>query len=60
MVVKGATFIFGVGLFGDPLLTPALTWIDRTFPNWADLLQLNKYVFDLHLIRFLRIALTSM
>ena len=40
--VKGATFGFGVGFFGDPLIWRGLDWLNTKFPNWQKLLELRN------------------
>ncbi|KAK6442397.1 profilin, required for normal timing of actin polymerization in response to thermal stress [Oleoguttula sp. CCFEE 5521] len=42
MVVKGITFGVGFGFFGDPVLQPAIKWLNTTFPNWQKLLELRN------------------
>ncbi|KAK4186270.1 hypothetical protein QBC35DRAFT_533470 [Podospora australis] len=42
--VKGLTFGVGLGFFGDPLITPALDWLNRTIPDWKKLLELRNTV----------------
>ncbi|EKD20123.1 hypothetical protein MBM_02075 [Drepanopeziza brunnea f. sp. 'multigermtubi' MB_m1] len=39
MVYKAAGLAVGFGIFGDPVLTPALQWLNRTYPNWLELVQ---------------------
>ncbi|KAK0124803.1 hypothetical protein ONS96_008684 [Cadophora gregata f. sp. sojae] len=39
MVYKGTGFAIGLGIFGDPLLTPALKWLNHNVPNWVELLE---------------------
>jgi len=46
MVYKGATFGIGFGLFGDPLLTPAINYLNRNFPNWPKLLRIDNFIFS--------------
>lgn len=42
MVYKGTGFAIGFGVFGDPILTPALTWLNSKFPMWMELLEPKK------------------
>lgn len=42
MLVKGVTFGAGFGFFGDPVVTPALRWLNSTFPHWQKLLELRN------------------
>ncbi|KIW08318.1 uncharacterized protein PV09_01237 [Verruconis gallopava] len=44
IVVKGTTFAIGFGFFGDPIITPALQWLDRTYPNWQKLLEVRNTI----------------
>ncbi|KAF7959421.1 hypothetical protein EAE96_001040 [Botrytis aclada] len=39
MVYKGVGFVIGFGLFGDPILTPSLQWLNQNHPNWKELLE---------------------
>lgn len=41
MVTKGMTFAAGFGFFGDPILTPALDFLNRKIPNWQKFLELR-------------------
>lgn len=42
MVYKGTGFAIGFGLFGDPILTPAMEFLNRKIPNWMELLEPKK------------------
>lgn len=42
MFVKGLTFGVGFGFFGDPIITPGLKWLNRTFPHWQKLLEIRN------------------
>jgi hypothetical protein len=44
MVVKGTTFGIGFGFFGDPVITPAINWLNKTFPNWQKLLEIRNTI----------------
>ncbi|KAF2431182.1 hypothetical protein EJ08DRAFT_190219 [Tothia fuscella] len=44
MVVKGMTFGVGFGFFGDPVITPGLVWLNKTYPNWQKLLELRNSI----------------
>ena len=68
MFTKAATFGFGIGFFGDPVITRGLDWLNRTFPDWQKLLELRKLVLPLddaaslhdtylHTVPFLRASL---
>ncbi|KAI9653333.1 MAG: hypothetical protein M1829_001318 [Trizodia sp. TS-e1964] len=39
MVYKGLGFAIGFAIFGDPILTPSLKWLNRNYPNWMELLE---------------------
>jgi hypothetical protein len=41
MVVKGMTFGAGFGFFGDPVITPAMQYLNKKIPNWQKLLELR-------------------
>lgn len=45
MMYKGATFGIGFGLFGDPVLTPAINFMNQNFPNWPKLLRIDNFIF---------------
>jgi hypothetical protein len=42
MVVKGLLFGVGFGFFGDPIITPAVDYLNRKIPNWQKLLELRN------------------
>ncbi|KAF1978651.1 hypothetical protein BU23DRAFT_449367 [Bimuria novae-zelandiae CBS 107.79] len=42
MFIKGLTFGVGFGFFGDPVIQPALKYLNRKFPNWQKLLELRN------------------
>lgn len=44
MFVKGATFGAGLGFFGDPVISPALAWLNRTIPEWKKLIELRNTI----------------
>lgn len=44
MVVKGMTFGIGFGFFGDPVITPGLQWLNRSFPHWQKLLEIRNTI----------------
>jgi hypothetical protein len=44
MVYKGITAGIGFVLFGGPILSPAMEWLNRNYPNWPELLEPKKYV----------------
>lgn len=44
MVYKGIGAGIGFVLFGDPILTPAMDWLNRNYPTWMEQLEPKKYV----------------
>ncbi|KAF7917533.1 hypothetical protein EAE99_009199 [Botrytis elliptica] len=36
---KGIGFFIGFGVFGDPILTPSLQWLNQNYSNWKELLE---------------------
>ncbi|GAM84119.1 hypothetical protein ANO11243_021110 [Dothideomycetidae sp. 11243] len=44
MFMKGVTFGVGFGFFGDPIITPGLRFLNRTFPRWQKLLELRNTI----------------
>jgi hypothetical protein len=43
--MKANTLIFGVTFFADPLIWRGLDFLNRKFPNWQKLLEIQKYGF---------------
>jgi len=41
-VWRGTTFGAGFGFFGDPVISRGFTWLNKTYPNWMQLLELRK------------------
>ncbi|RDW63676.1 hypothetical protein BP6252_11221 [Coleophoma cylindrospora] len=39
MVYKGIGFAIGLGIFGDPLLTSGIYWLNRNCPHWMELME---------------------
>ncbi|KAF7896685.1 uncharacterized protein EAF01_009088 [Botrytis porri] len=39
MVYKGIGLFIGFGVFGDPILTPTLQWLNQNYSNWKELLE---------------------
>lgn len=57
MLVKSISFGAGFGFFGDPLIWPALDWLNKTYPNWQKLLELRKYYYlPLHFRLYIRLT----
>lgn len=44
MFVKGVGFGVGFGFFGDPIITPALNFINRTYPRWEKYVELRNTI----------------
>ncbi|KAF5010457.1 hypothetical protein FDECE_3392 [Fusarium decemcellulare] len=44
LVMKGAGFGAGFGFFGDPIITPALDFINRTYPRWEKYVELRNTI----------------
>ncbi|KAI0418262.1 hypothetical protein F5X98DRAFT_386477 [Xylaria grammica] len=44
MFVKGASFGAGFGFFGDPIITPGLRWLNRSYPHWQKILEMRNTV----------------
>lgn len=42
MVVKSTTFMFGLGLFGDPILSLVIDYLNKNCPDWTDVLSLDR------------------
>ncbi|TGO21385.1 hypothetical protein BPAE_0223g00140 [Botrytis paeoniae] len=42
MVYKGIGFFIGFGIFGDPILTPSLQWLNQNYSNWKEHLEPKK------------------
>lgn len=42
MVYKGIGLAIGFAIFGDPILTPGLKWLNRNYPSWPQLLEPKK------------------
>lgn len=43
--MKIATFSVGLAFFGDPLIQRGIQYLNREYPHWKELSQLQKYVF---------------
>ncbi|KAF4552227.1 Hypothetical protein D9617_10g072070 [Elsinoe fawcettii] len=44
MFTKGLTFGVGAGFFGDPVLIPAVQFLNKKFPNWQKLLEVRNTI----------------
>ena len=42
MVMKGVGFGIGFGFFGDPIITPAIEYANRTYPRWQKYIELRN------------------
>ena len=43
MFVKMSTFGVGFAFFGDPIIRRGVAYLNREFPRWEKLLELQKY-----------------
>ncbi|KAM0553947.1 hypothetical protein ACHAPJ_007019 [Fusarium lateritium] len=44
MAMKGMGFGAGFGFFGDPIITPTLNFINRTYPRWEKYVELRNTI----------------
>ncbi|KAF7556767.1 hypothetical protein G7046_g6209 [Stylonectria norvegica] len=44
MIIKGMGFGAGFGFFGDPIITPAIDFINRTYPQWEKYIELRNTI----------------
>ncbi|KAK6720845.1 hypothetical protein SNK05_003938 [Fusarium graminearum] len=44
MAMKGMGFGAGFGFFGDPIITPALNFVNRTYPRWEKYVELRNTI----------------
>ena len=44
LFVKGGTFAVGFAMFGQPLITRGIHWLNANYPNWLELLELRRCV----------------
>ncbi|PTB63150.1 hypothetical protein BBK36DRAFT_1171950 [Trichoderma citrinoviride] len=44
MLLKGIGFGVGFVLFGDPIITPALQFVNRTYPRWEKFIELRNTI----------------
>ncbi|KAM6532500.1 hypothetical protein FSOLCH5_001923 [Fusarium solani] len=44
MLMKGAGFAAGFGFFGDPVIIPALNFVNRTYPRWEKYVELRNTI----------------
>ncbi|KAK4234730.1 hypothetical protein C8A03DRAFT_47013 [Achaetomium macrosporum] len=44
MVMKGLTFGIGFVFFGDPVISRAYAWLNRTIPSWTKLLEMRNTI----------------
>ncbi|CAM1500444.1 Fc.00g096060.m01.CDS01 [Cosmosporella sp. VM-42] len=42
MMIKGVGFGVGFGFFGDPIITPAIEFANRTYPRWQKYVELRN------------------
>lgn len=41
--VKVSTLLTGFGFFGDPIIQRGIQYLDREYPHWKELSELQKY-----------------
>ncbi|WZH43993.1 uncharacterized protein QYS62_005007 [Fusarium acuminatum] len=44
MAVKGMGFGAGFGFFGDPIITPTMNFLNRTYPRWEKYVELRNTI----------------
>lgn len=44
MLLKGLGFGVGFIIFGDPIITPALQFVNRTYPRWQKFIELRNTI----------------
>lgn len=44
MLLKGIGFGVGFVLFGDPIITPAVQFVNRTYPRWEKFVELRNTI----------------
>ncbi|KAF4988987.1 hypothetical protein FGRMN_9423 [Fusarium graminum] len=44
MAIKGMGFAAGFGFFGDPIITPTLDFLNRTYPRWEKYVELRNTI----------------
>ena len=37
-----STFFFGVGFFGQPLISPTMSWLNQNYPKWKNVFEIKK------------------
>ncbi|KZT63651.1 hypothetical protein DAEQUDRAFT_733590 [Daedalea quercina L-15889] len=42
--VKGATFAVGFVIFGQPLMTRGIHWLNANYPNWPQMLEMRRSI----------------
>ncbi|KAK6083183.1 hypothetical protein SCUP234_04011 [Seiridium cupressi] len=45
MVFRMTTLVVGAGLFGDPIIARVHMWLEKNYPDWKQLLDLNNTIF---------------
>lgn len=48
VLMKSTTFIVGFAFFGDPVIRRGVKYLNRRFPKWQKVIELQKYVFGFH------------
>ena len=44
VLIKSLGFLIGFVFFGDPIIRQGIVYLDREFPHWAQIFQLQKQV----------------
>lgn len=42
MVSRMSTLFFGIGFFGQPLISRSMTWMIKNHPHWQDIFEIKK------------------
>lgn len=42
VIFRLATLFIGIGIFGDPMITRGLEFLDRVQPDWKQIYHINK------------------
>lgn len=45
--MKLTTFFVGLGFFGDPIIQRGVAYLNRRFPKWQKLIELQKCGFSI-------------
>lgn len=44
VLMKVSTFMFGFAFFGDPVIRRGINYLNRRFPKWQKVIEIQKYV----------------